>query len=67
VFFAQGFLSDFQAALEQGFGLLLLALGIIKLCQVVQADGDIGVFFAQGFLSDRQAALAQRFGLCVLA
>ena len=56
---AQRFFPDGQRTLVERFGLGVVALRFIKLCQIVQAGGHIGVIRAkirvghfQRFLSD---------------
>jgi hypothetical protein len=53
--------------LEEGFGLGVLAHGLVQQGQVVEAGGDVRVVLAQLVLADLQATLEEGFGLGVLA
>ena len=67
MFRAERFLADLQRALIERFGLGVVAHGIVKLRQIVEACRGVGMLRAEGFLADLQRALIERFGLGVVA
>ena len=63
----EGLLPDAERALIERLGLRVLALGIVKHRQVVEARGHIGMLGTEGLLPDGERALIERLGLRVLA
>jgi hypothetical protein len=59
---AQRALHDRQGASVEGFGRLILALGLMERGQVVEAHGGGRMLRAQYVLADRQGALVEGFG-----
>src|SRR5216683_161541 len=60
------FLSNRQCSLEKRFGLLVLPLRVVDVCQVIEGDADVWMIKTEHFLKDRQRALVKWFGLLVL-
>src|SRR5260370_25868750 len=60
------FLSNGQRPLVERFGLLVLPLRVVDVCQVIEGDADVWMIKTEHFLKDRQRALVKWFGLLVL-
>src|SRR5260370_6550551 len=60
------FLSNRQRPLVERFGLLVLPLRVVDVCQVIEGDADVWMIKTEHFLKDRQRALVKWFGLLVL-
>src|SRR5260370_21868701 len=60
------FLSNRQRPLVERFGLLVLPLRVVDVCQVIEGDADVWMIKTEHLLFDRQRALVKWFGLLVL-
>ena len=63
MFRAQSLFSDSQRPLVKGLGLCVLALSTVKLRQVVEDGGQIGVSGAKRLFPDRLRPLKEWLGL----
>jgi hypothetical protein len=64
---AQHFFADRQGTPVQGFGSGVVAHGLVKACQVVEADGGVGMLRAQRFFTNSQGAPVEGFGFGLVA
>ena len=67
MFRAECFLADFQRAFIERLRLGVVAHGLIKPRQIVEARRGIGMIRAERFLSDFERALIERFRLGIVA
>ena len=64
---SQRFFRDVQRAFVERLGLGVVALGGVKVSQIVQARGHVGMVRSQRFFPDDQRAFVERLGLGVVA
>ena len=64
---SEGLFLDRKGAFVERFCVFVAAQGIEKICQMVEALGDIGMVRAEGLLPDRKGAFVERFCVFVAA
>src|SRR5438552_429636 len=65
--FGLAFLADFGGALSERIGLCLVTHRFVKLGEIVNASGGLGMFRASSFFGNLDCAKGVRFGLLVFA